>query len=270
MPITINGNNVNVVIFNNSQVDAVTVNGNQVFPSGAQPSEFDITLTSADLEIALYYTQSSANAVAVDWGDGSQTETSADTSVLGMSHMYVAAGDYTISMTCASGETWSPGIAEAGDYIQMFGDDPAACTAVRMGDGMRLDVPKAFAANSALAAVRFNGEVASISNAAFNGCAFVSLVIPDNVTTIGPSAFSNNQSMVGVDIGGGITNIGNMAFALSTNTTLTIRATVPPTLGLQVFGSSLTAIYVPAASVDAYKTANRWSSKASIIQAIPA
>lgn len=269
MPITINGNNVNVVIFNNTQVDAVTVNGNQVFPDGPQPSEFDITLTSADLEIALYYTQSSASAVSIDWGDGSVTETSSDTSVMSMWHTYAAAGDYTISMTCANGETWSPGIADAGDYIPMFGDDPAACTAIRMGDGMRLDIRKAFNANVSLAAVTFNGEVTSIANTEFNACALVSVTIPDSVMSIGNTAFSNNQSMVSADIGSGVTDIGTMAFSNSTNTTLTVRATTPPTLGSTAYGPNLTAIYVPAASVDAYKAANRWSTYASIIQAIP-
>lgn len=46
MPITINGNNVNVVIFNNSTVDAVTINGNQVFPDGPSYPPY-LTFSSA-------------------------------------------------------------------------------------------------------------------------------------------------------------------------------------------------------------------------------
>lgn len=54
-------------------------------------------------------------------------------------------------------------------------------------------------------------------------------------------------------------------------TTLTCKATIPPSVdGSNLGGSGLTAIYVPSAKVDAYKSAAwGWSTFASIIQAIP-
>ena len=53
-------------------------------------------------------------------------------------------------------------------------------------------------------------------------------------------------------------------------TTVTSKATTPPSAERnQIGGSSLTAIYVPAASVDTYKAAGGWSTYASIIEAIP-
>lgn len=50
---------------------------------------------------------------------------------------------------------------------------------------------------------------------------------------------------------------------------LTIKATVPPVLGGYAFTASPAIIYVPAARVNAYKTATNWSAIASRIQAIP-
>lgn len=58
--------------------------------------------------------------------------------------------------------------------------------------------------------------------------------------------------------------------------TITFLSTIPPTLYDETTRNnffpnltSLTAIYVPAESVNDYKTANFWSENANIIQAIP-
>lgn len=52
--------------------------------------------------------------------------------------------------------------------------------------------------------------------------------------------------------------------------TFTCRAITPPTLSSsKVFNSRLEHIYVPSASVDAYKAATNWSTYASVISAIP-
>ena len=54
-------------------------------------------------------------------------------------------------------------------------------------------------------------------------------------------------------------------------TNVTVEAITPPSLGHSVFldTSSSLVIYVPAESVEAYKTATNWSDYASKIQAIP-
>lgn len=66
-----------------------------------------------------------------------------------------------------------------------------------------------------------------------------------------------------------ITNISNMDYCYDLET-LTIKAVQPPTISRYTLTNNtpLTAIYVPAQSVDAYKAASGWSSFSSIIQAI--
>lgn len=66
-------------------------------------------------------------------------------------------------------------------------------------------------------------------------------------------------------------SIGNMAFYnCSSLTSVTINAVTPPTLGMSAFdGTNNCSIYVPAGSVDAYKSASNWSTYAGRIQAIP-
>lgn len=97
-----------------------------------------------------------------------------------------------------------------------------------------------------------------------------------SIVTLGQAAFYNNgSSLITVDLGENITSIGWEALGnySSTNkiTSLTVRAVVPPTFGYnnnKTYFSNCT-IYVPATSVNDYKTASGWSYFASKIQAIP-
>lgn len=120
------------------------------------------------------------------------------------------------------------------------------------------------------------------------------LVIPDGVTRIGYSAFFGSK-VKNATIGYGVTNIENSVFnscaylenvtipssvtnitswsfnACSSLKSVTVLATNPPTLNNNVFNGAPNnfLIYVPAGSVDAYKSASRWSSYGNRIQAIP-
>ena len=114
----------------------------------------------------------------------------------------------------------------------------------------------------------------SIGSSAFQGCsALTSVTFPSGLTTIGPAAFQGCSALTSVTLPSGATSIGNSAFRYcSSLTSVTVEATTPPTLGTNVFSdtSANLAIYVPAASVETYKAASRWSTYASKIQAIPA
>ena len=97
-----------------------------------------------------------------------------------------------------------------------------------------------------------------------------SVVIPDSVSKIGQWAFSETPTLTDVIIGSGVTSIDYGAFsACGSLTRLYCRATTPPTLGQSVFNANVNGrkIYVPASSVDAYKSDATWSSYASDIVA---
>ena len=103
---------------------------------------------------------------------------------------------------------------------------------------------------------------------AFSGCSsLTSITIHDGVTTIGEWAFASCGSLTSITIPDGVTTIGEMAFSGCYNlTSVYCKPTTPPTFGATVFsGSSVAAIYVPQASVDAYKAASGWSEYASKI-----
>ena len=124
----------------------------------------------------------------------------------------------------------------------------------------------------------------SMPNCKFIDCTSYGYIdIPDSVTTIGKYAFyrgysSYVDSKERIVIGSGITSIGDYAFGtsekfLNVDNEITCKALTPPTLGTNAFYDGTTnyisAIYVPAESVDAYKSATNWSTYASRIQAIP-
>lgn len=116
--------------------------------------------------------------------------------------------------------------------------------------------------------------VTTIGYNAFNYCSSLSgdLVISDSVTSIDSNAFFACSNITSVTIGSGITYFGSSVFnGCGGLTSVIIQATTPPTLNdANAFTNpSNYPIYVPFASVDAYKAASGWSSLASRIEAIP-
>lgn len=95
------------------------------------------------------------------------------------------------------------------------------------------------------------------------------LHLPSTLKTIGQEAFERCYKMKEIVIPAGVETIENYAFQGCPLSKVTVEATTPPVLGKQVFvDNDERVIYVPAESVEAYKTAEGWSDYADIIQAI--
>ena len=122
-----------------------------------------------------------------------------------------------------------------------------------------------------LTSITIPNSVTSIGIYAFSDCnALTSITIPNSVTIIDNSSFSYCSGLTSVTIGSGVTTIGDGAFAYCTKvTSITCEATTPPQLGSYNNLATVTAVYVPAESVDAYKNATNWSYYSDVIQAIP-
>jgi hypothetical protein len=113
----------------------------------------------------------------------------------------------------------------------------------------------------------------SIASSTFAYCwGVASINIPDNVTSIGDGALTDCGGLATCTIGSGVTSIGDSVFFNNASlVSITIEATLPPTLGYDNFMGEMNIpiIYVPYESVDAYKAAEGWSNLDYMIQPIP-
>ena len=126
----------------------------------------------------------------------------------------------------------------------------------------------------ALQIVTIPDSVTSIGTYAFRNCyALRNVTIPDSVTSIGDSEFNSCYALQNVTIPDSVTSIGNNAFRYCYSTVAYhFKRNAPPTLSnISAFDgiSNDTVFYVPADSLEAYKTANNWSTYADRMVAEP-
>lgn len=129
----------------------------------------------------------------------------------------------------------------------------------------------AFAYDSSLESIVIPSGVTVLEFGALKFCtSLTSVTLSEGIQSIGYIALAYDDSLTNLTIPSTVTFIDEHAMAFNNAlTSVTCLATTPPTLANQnIFMSdgNLTAIYVPSASVNAYKTA--WSAYASIIQPI--
>ena len=166
-------------------------------------------------------------------------------------------------------------------------EDCSGLTSVTIPNSVTSIGNYAFESCSGLTSVTIPNTVTSIGDSAFSGCSgLTSVTIPNSVTTIGYYAFSGCSGLTSVTIPNSVTSIGSEAFNnCSALTTLTIGSSVRriserafagcskleevyclaenvPNTNTAAFEKSYpeyTTLYVPASSLNAYKTTVPWS-----------
>jgi hypothetical protein len=108
-------------------------------------------------------------------------------------------------------------------------------------------------------------KVTTIEVNAFMGCSSLEQLLLPLCETIGNIALRNCTSLTLLEIGANAKSIGTYQFGDYTAVmppnlgAIVVRAITPPTLGSNGWYGTTCHIYVPDASVEAYKTATNWS-----------
>ncbi len=176
--------------------------------------------------------------------------------------------------------------SEDGRYLIIDGTlnsfAPAGLIEYAISDSVTTIGSSAFSGCSSLTSVTIPDSVTTIGDWAFSSCTnLTSVTIPDSVTTIGSYAFNYCSSLTNVTIPNSVTTIGYATFAFCENLkTVYCKAINPPTtiednngywygFAMQDESGNICnidcTIYVPAESVEAYKSASGWSEYESDI-----
>ena len=160
------------------------------------------------------YRQGEPNSVVVDWGDGSDTETSS-LLIPTLSHRYTSGGQYDISLWCPIGDYNLGGGSSSKPVIK-----PAdTIKNVSFANNTSTTNTSAFMNAVNLKRVTLSKYMTKVANSAFQGCTNLqSIDLPDRLISIGDDAFHNCTSFTGIfSIPKNVTSIGSNAFTGCSN-----------------------------------------------------
>ena len=169
--------------------------------------------------VPLYFSQTVANGVMIDWGDGSATETLAGTGNVNTSHAYGAAGDFTISLAVADGCTLELGYGSS-SYCVMGStgnNGKVYCNMLmeaNIGKSVSAFRPYIFANCQSLSKISIPDSCNVRASYCFYDCySLKSITVPKTKTTIlNQYEFSGCRSLSTVCIPYGLTEIGESCF----------------------------------------------------------
>jgi len=261
---------------------------NNVYPTSSRTSDDVIEYNSPDCgyvvprKCQLIYSNSSTYDVPCDTGStltqsnvrGNQSQPYSAITEAIMGNCTTIVGDNTFTdCTSLSSVTLNNNIVSIGNSAFYY---CTGLTSVTIGSGVTSIGRSAFRYCTSLTSIDIPNTVTSIGDAAFMNCSgMTTCTIGNGVAKLPERLFQNCRNLTDVTIGSGCTSIGDVdapyTFLNCTSLErLTIYATTPPKKHGTTFDytNDRFQIYVPAGSVDSYKTA--WGSTyTSRIQAIP-
>jgi hypothetical protein len=169
-----------------------------------------------------------------------------------MNYTFATAGDHVVTYTAV--DTTAIG-------MDAF-DDCRGLTSIIIPNSVTSIEDEAFKDCYDLVSITLSDSLITIGEYTFSGTAITSLTIPEGVTTIGDDAFRECEYLDNITLPSTLTSIGSGAFSSCTAiTSMTCYATTPPTAGQDALTdiASDSPVFVPAASVSAYQSANGWS-----------
>ena len=186
--------------------------------------------TEGRMDVPLYWIQTVANGVSIDWGDGSAIQSVDGTGNVNTTHTYAQPGNYVIRLKVVNNCTLGLGHGSL-----------SYCVMGSLSNNGRVYC-------NMLQAVEIGKNVTSIGTYAFGSCYSLSSVsIPQGVTSINSSAFNSCYGMAIYDF----TNHTSVPTLVSTNAFTNIPSDC--------------VIKVPSSLLEEWKAATNWSTYADKI-----
>ena len=243
-----------------------------------------ITLTPVTgLAPTLFFSKNSTSLMTIDWDDGT-TSTSTTSGNQSINHVYATVGDYIITVDNSAGGKWSAG--QNTSSTKLFQGYENICYKIYIGNYVS-GGQYAFYSNHSIEKVSTGTFISSmpayylsqrrikhinygsvnfeiISNQNIKNVCFKSAF-----TTIFPNQFYECYGLSKFIKSGALTSIAASAFYNCWNCKMYIfTETTPPTLAnINAFTgiNPICKIYVPDASVEAYKAATNWNNFSAYI-----
>lgn len=198
--------------------------------------------TEGRMTVSLYWSQTVANGVGIDWGDGSDIQTFAGTGNLNTTHTYAKCGDYVIRLKVANGCTLGLGSGsssycimgktnnnnltkcnmlqkvEIGTRVTSIGKYAFyycySLSSISIPTGVtNIDYNAFQYSYYSLKAIVIPNSVTDINGYSFQYCYALKLVsIPNSVTYIGTNAFYDDRTLVSITIPHSVNKIAGSAF----------------------------------------------------------
>lgn len=260
-------------------------------------TQLGFKIDEADATISINAKGTIVGDVLVDWGDG-QTSTNLSTNVEMFSHVYTEAGEYTVKLTASTGKLYIGANSES-VFIHDDYSKTALMSAVigsNVGILKYYEVSELFCDCTALEKVMVCHGISTLGSAPFRKCKSLQfLILPRSVEyysnymceycdklkmaicpctyrtggyVYASSLFYDCPLLQRFTFNEQTTSLDSLVFYRATSLEeIYFRPETPPTITSSTFTEIPTSckIYVPIDSLDAYKTADVWSSYANRI-----
>lgn len=211
--------------------------------------------------------------VSVDWGDGTEEETYyGRVNVSTLNHNYASSGFYHIVMKTiqepanayqkALGGTGNKWLLGGGDFPERTWQ---YCLVGFESGNWYIRGGQLLMGSMCVAAYYKRATGYAYATYLYNISYMRIFELPDIVTIIPDNFFENDRCISDFVIPERITSIGKNVFSGTANINIHIERITPPTLNGTLGTKCTPTIYVPAESLEAYKTATNWSNYADNI-----
>lgn len=166
------------------------------------------------MDVPLYFQQTVANGVTIDWGDGSATETLNGTGKVSTTHRYASIGYYMISLDVAERCTLTFGHGTVstrliGGNIGVYSD---MLYKAEIGKNIKVITNFAFDYNSSLEIITMPNSITSILAQSFRGCYLLTfLIVPNAVSKLNTQWVLYCYSMKTIILPNSITSLDGQA-----------------------------------------------------------